>query len=245
MAEITQSQVDELRRFQKQIDHTEEVVQYLKHGEGVIIAAITGPSAAGSTTLINKSGLRKVPGFTSRPPRYDGENEIRFFDHTSSFIDDCIDRCKTGEIVQIRVSDEGYIYGSEIEDYKRGVLNVVDMTADSILKLHDLPFKAVRPIMVVCDADQWEARFLRERGEFTLLKDRIQNDIRSMKTAIAQDKEKHPFAIIINNDGESDQAADELTHLAHGEVPDSVLGNFEERRAVRDALLGRMALVIT
>lgn len=239
MAEVTVSQRRELEVYQEYIDYSSRVVEHLG---GLVIIGVTGPSAVGSTTIIKASGLHKVPGFTTRPPRYEGESEIRFKPHTPTVIDEIIDQAKAGELVQVKIREDNFVYGSEPEDYWSREPNVVDMTADAIIKLADLPLGDLRAAVILCSPDEWEARFLKDRGEFAQCTDRIWGDIVSLRQTEESD---YPYFVpIINNDGGLEQAVQDFQVVA--KEGDAAFDHEEllEASALRDQLLARMACFV-
>lgn len=240
MIEVSPAQRSKLNNYSVIRDGSPEIIQHLAD---ITIVGVTGPSAVGTTSIINRSGLYKVPGFTTRPQRNESDVEIRFRPHTASSIDEIIDQAWAGSLVQVWVSDTGYIYGTEQDDYVIGKPNVVDMVAGSILEFCDMPIKELIPVAVVCDPDQWERRFLEDRGEFFEQRDRIWDDIESLRRTIDNpyDPKQVSFFLLVNNDGELDKTAQKFKAIAKG---DKVFRLGETGSSeLRDQLLGRMSLV--
>jgi|GEM_PF-6633969 len=233
--ELTGAQTTELKKYGDNIDHSTETKNHLR---GVDIVAVTGPSAVGVTTIIRESGLYKVPGFTSRPRRFDGETDLRFFTHTKDFVDRCIDKAKAGNLVQVRLSSEGYVYGSETLDYRQGQPNVVDMKAASIRQLGRLPIRQLIPIVVVSEPDEYQARFIGDRGSTSHHAARLQDDLESLKlTAATADQ---PFIVLLNPDGKVDEVTARFQDIATGECE---IGDQSYAFDIRSRLIDRLEVL--
>ncbi len=129
--EITTTQQQELQRLEQGIEFSDETRFYMSK---VALLGVTSPSATGSTTLIEKTGFPKVPGATTRNQRHKGEAGIRFLPHTAAVIDECIDKARAGELVQIRLSGEGRVYLSETVDYQQGQLHYLPYRYSSLYR---------------------------------------------------------------------------------------------------------------
>lgn len=246
MKELSPVQREALENYSVVQDGSSQLSEHL---EDITVIGVTGPSAVGTTTIINCSGLYKVQGFTTRPPRGEHESEIRFIPHTKSGIDEIIDQARAGNLVQVRVSQPGYIYGTEPTDYLPGQPNVVDMVTESILEFCKLPIKELIPIGVVCHPDEWEERFLKDRGEFSDFRDRIWDDIASLRSTI----EPHlsgisgvddvGFTLLINSNNDINNTAQKLVRIAHGDEGVVCADEFRVAALYRSQLIARMALV--
>lgn len=206
MYELTPTQTNELRNIEGSIRHSRDTLAYISN---VAIIGVTGPSAIGTTSIINESGLYKVPGFTTRPPRHAGEGGIRFVKHSRKNVDACIEKAKSGELIQVKLSPEGFVYGTETEDYVIGEPNVVDMHARSILDLGALKFKSLTAAYVVSPAVDWVERFEHERGAFHENADRLWSDLESLLLT-EENYGNLAFLPIIN---ERNKVAESAVHL--------------------------------
>ena len=238
MAEVSAAQRQELEKYQDKIEFSPRVLEHLG---GLLIVGVTGPSAVGTTTLINETGLYKVPGFTTRPPRYEGEDEIKFRTHTPEVIDEIIDQARAGELVQVKIREDNFVYGSEPNDYLSDQPNVVDMTADAIIKLGNLPIAELRATVVLCEPDEWEGRFLRDRGDPNIFVDRIWGDIVSLRQT---DNNDIYFFPIINEEEKLKDAVEELRLYAENGIEACDFSNMLARQEIKDRLLSRMAYFV-
>lgn len=125
--------------------------------------AFIGAFAVGKSTLISaivdtNKGFSEVISFTTRPPR-DMTDNYRFIDHNESNIDKITKRTELGELVNIAVHPTtGHVYGTEVMDYKTD-FNILATTASNFsLSTSKLPFKQVKPIAIVAEADTWVNR---------------------------------------------------------------------------------------
>ena len=238
--EVTPAQKTEIKKYELGIDYSNAVLERLG---GVTIVAATGPSAVGVTTTIRESGLDKVRGFTNRSQRNDADNAIRFIPQTAAAVDDCIDKAKRGDLVQIKLSEEGYLYGSEPEDYFPDKLNVVDMATSSIIGLTALPIKELIPVVFVCEPAELCERFLAHRGPFEENRDRLWNDSVNLEQTVLVPggDEDMFFRVIVNHKGQLDETVSQFLEVARGEH----YGDHEDASDIRDRLVSELAFLAT
>lgn len=188
-----------------------------------VLIPVIGPMAVGKTTRIqnivntNPHFGRSV-GFTTRPRRLgEPEDQYRFRSHMESSISDIADDVKNKRLVQYAVHPNGYIYGSEAEDYAHSY-TMLDVVYSGVAPLRKLPVQSALEVSLVCNPRVWRERFLSRKPSQNDMRIRLTEGIASLTWSLDKDE-----AIWVDNTQPLNLSSDEIVDIALGiREPDSV-----------------------
>lgn len=190
-----------------------------EHLQAVHLVNVIGPWAVGKTTIMRNAAARDPNfgmklGLTSRPVR-PGESPYssRFLPHNREGLNAIYNKLTNGDLVQIKVHPtNGYIYGSEVEDYQKPYV-MLDTMASAVENVHSLPFQGFTDIALAAPVDDWVKRIkLKSNGvSQEYITARLEEAHMNLSWSLEQGDN---LSWVVNKNGESDSAALSVISIA-------------------------------
>lgn len=201
-----------------------------RHLSEVAITCVVGPSAIGKDTVIGLTGLPQVKGKTTRPTRGEGDL-MECLVHTPAVVDDTIDKARAGELVQVSIGPQDFLYWTDPDDYASGCPNIADLGSSNILFMRTRPFGSQCDVVMVGHSSDWIERFTQNRGDLAVSSSRLKWDYNNLKLAL----EGESFIPLVNEKDYPEKTAIALRHIAESQG--------QEVRATGEAqLIGKVLL---
>jgi guanylate kinase len=217
--------------------------QKVKDGLGsVSVVVLMGPSGAGKDTLRRKITVppdSRVVGDTIREPRINnGVPEVSGLDYhfRGEKLAKVWKDVKQGRYVQMGMGPgKNSFYGSRPKQYPREGTAIIDLTAEQLAGMRELPFKSVQGLYVVPPSyDKWQDR-LASRGE--LSNEELQHRYDEAKESLAISLADPLVNFVINDDlRRATLETRALINLDHRDQ-----ARLDEGRAIAAEMLGQLA----
>lgn len=178
-----------------QADHkpNDNVLNQLEH---ISLIAVVGPTGAGKSTLVRRSGLPFVIGDTTRAPR-DGEIQGRDYNFRSD-IGNLVQEIQDGEFVQYVVQRETEVYGTKASSYPPSGACAMSIVASALPQFRTLGFSTIIPVYIVPpNHTEWMKRISNHRDKD--LEARLMEAKESLRVALADSS----YVFIVNDELES------------------------------------------
>lgn len=192
----------------KQLNYkpNETVLEQLKH---ISLLAVVGPTGAGKSTLVKKSGLPYVIGDTTREMR-DGEIQGRDYNFRQD-LQSVVHEIEKGEYVQYTVQRDSEVYGTKASSYPSSGACAMSIVAKSLPTFRMLGFASITPVYIVPpNHTEWMRRISNHRDKD--LESRLLEAKESLGTALADSS----YVYIVNDDLET--AASQLNAIVRGSI---------------------------
>ena len=172
---------------------------------GITLLTLSGPTAIGKDTVLQKVGVPRVIAFTTKPPRPGQKEGIdrNFLPNSPACYDNLIDLARTGGLVQLERSPEGFIYGTMPKDYTDKVIPgvtkpvlVMDIGSEGAVRMRDKGFQNTMNIFLTAKPNDWRAR-LEQRIGYVDMASRYGEAVNA--SALAQNDRL--FVVVDNSDG--------------------------------------------
>ncbi len=144
------AQIPELIRDYKPSD------EVLQHISSINLCMLVGPSGAGKTTIIQRSGLHFVPSDTTRPRRPDEQDGVDYYFRND--YEQIISEIKAGDFVQIAMGPTDF-YATRKSAYPDSGTAIIAIVADSVPVFRSLGFKRIISAFIVPPSyEEWIRR---------------------------------------------------------------------------------------
>ncbi len=171
----------------------DNVLNQLEH---ISLIAVVGPTGAGKSTLVRRSGLPFVIGDTTRAPR-DGEIQGRDYNFRSD-IGNLVQEIQDGEFVQYVVQRETEVYGTKASSYPPSGACAMSIVASALPQFRTLGFSTIIPVYIVPpNHTEWMKRISNHRDKD--LEARLMEAKESLRVALADSS----YVFIVNDELES------------------------------------------
>lgn len=185
--------ISKLTELQANYQPNEEVLEHLSH---INLFAVVGPTGAGKSTLVRRSGLPFVIGDTTRPPR-DGEIQGRDYNFRSDLLN-MAQEIENGEFVQFVVQRGSEVYGTKASSFPPSGACAMSIVATSLANFRTLGFASVTPVYIVPpNHTEWMRRISNHKDKD--LESRLLEAKESLKAALSDSS----YVFIVNDDLES------------------------------------------
>ena len=134
--------INQLSNMQADYKPNDNVLNQLEH---ISLIAVVGPTGAGKSTLVRRSGLPFVIGDTTRAPR-DGEIQGRDYNFRSD-IGNLVQEIQDGEFVQYVVQRETEVYGTKASSYPPSGACAMSIVASALPQFRTLGFSTIIPFI--------------------------------------------------------------------------------------------------
>ena len=171
----------------------DNVLNQLEH---ISLIAVVGPTGAGKSTLVRRSGLPFVIGDTTRAPR-DGEIQGRDYNFRSD-IGNLVQEIQDGEFVQYVVQRETEVYGTKASSYPPSGACAMSIVASALPQYRTLGFSTIIPVYIEPpNHTEWMKRISNHRDKD--LEARLMEAKESLRVALADSS----YVFIVNDELES------------------------------------------
>ncbi len=171
----------------------DNVLSQLEH---ISLIAVVGPTGAGKSTLVRRSGLPFVIGDTTRAPR-DGEIQGRDYNFRSD-IGNLVQEIQDGEFVQYVVQRGAEVYGTKASSYPPSGACAMSIVASALPQFRTLGFSTIIPVYIVPpNHTEWMKRISNHRDKD--LEARLMEAKESLRVALADSS----YVFIVNDELES------------------------------------------
>ena len=171
----------------------DNVLNQLEH---ISLIAVVGPTGAGKSTLVRRSGLPFVIGDTTRAPR-DGEIQGRDYNFRSD-ISNLVQEIQDGEFVQYVVQRGAEVYGTKASSYPPSGACAMSIVASALPQFRTLGFSTIIPVYIVPpNHTEWMKRISNHRDKD--LEARLMEAKESLRVALADSS----YVFIVNDELES------------------------------------------
>lgn len=222
--------ISELRSLEMGYQPSDEVARLI--GDKTLLSFV-GAFAVGKTTLMRRitaadSRFSEVVSFTTRPSRGPDDN-YRFIEPSDENLRDIAGRARQKSLVNLTVHPStGFVYGTEPNDYKSEFCILTTTASSFDASTGQLPFRVVRPVVVVAEPDVWSQRIIQRTLDEAEYQARLVEARQSLKWSLSQQA-----AYFLDNTSEDIDATakkfiDEL---------DSGLAQSNQHRAVASRML--------
>lgn len=201
-----QTAIAKLVDLQPNYKANDNVLQQLSH---INLIAVVGPTGAGKSTIVRKSGLPFVIGDTTRAPR-EGEIQGRDYNFRTDF-NNLVQEIDNGEFVQFVVQRGTEIYGTKATSYPPSGACAMSILARALPNFRELGFGSVTPVYIVPpNHTEWMKRISAHKDKD--LESRLLEAKESLKIALSDSS----YVFIVNEDLDSAVAA--LVGVIRGSV---------------------------
>lgn len=185
--------ISQLTELQETYQPNQEVLRQLDH---INLVAVVGPTGAGKSTLVRKSGLPFVIGDTTRSPR-DGEIQGRDYNFRTD-LSNMVQEIENGDFVQFVVQRGSEIYGTKASSYPPSGACAMSLVAGSLPSFRKLGFATITPVYIIPpNHTEWMKRISNHRDKD--LEARLMEAKESLRAALTDSS----YVFIINDDLES------------------------------------------
>jgi guanylate kinase len=185
--------INQLSNMQADYKPNDNVLNQLEH---ISLIAVVGPTGAGKSTLVRRSGLPFVIGDTTRAPR-DGEIQGRDYNFRSD-IGNLVQEIQDGEFVQYVVQRETEVYGTKASSYPPSGACAMSIVASALPQFRTLGFSTIIPVYIVPpNHTEWMKRISNHRDKD--LEARLMEAKESLRVALADSS----YVFIVNDELES------------------------------------------
>lgn len=185
--------VSKLAELQQSYTPNEGVLNQLSH---INLIAVVGPTGAGKSTLVKRSGLPFVIGDTTRNPR-DGEIQGRDYNFRADLAN-IVSEIEAGEFVQFVVQRGSEVYGTKATSYPPSGACAMSLVASSLPRFRELGFASITPVYVVPpNHTEWMKRISNHRDKD--LESRLVEAKESLRVALADSS----YVFVVNDELES------------------------------------------
>lgn len=185
--------ISKLSELQQTYSPNEDVLSQLSH---INLIAVVGPTGAGKSTLVRRSGLPFVIGDTTRAPR-DGEIQGRDYNFRSD-LPSLVSEIENGEFVQFVVQRGTEVYGTKASSYPPNGACAMSIVASSLPTFRKLGFSTVTPVYIVPpNHTEWMKRISNHRDKD--LESRLMEAKESLRVALADSS----YVFVVNDELES------------------------------------------
>jgi guanylate kinase len=158
----------------------------------ITLWAFVGPTVSGKTTLMNELENRlpnefvRVVGYTNREIR---SNEIDGVDYHFINTEQMRDMHNRGEFLQLECLPSGDVYGTRLDSYHEGRINMFAVAAQALANFRLYGFEKVKPLFIVPDSNLvWRERLNQQGIPIDKIPKRIEEAITSYETALNDDE---------------------------------------------------------
>jgi guanylate kinase len=177
---------------------------------GVDMVATVGPTAAGKTTIMERSGVPYILSDVTRAPRKHERNGIDYNFRTD--YDRLLQEIEAGEFVQFLVEQNGEFYGTKIASFPTSGPCTMAVVAAAMPRFRTLGFRKVLGVYIVPPSyEEWMRRVSIQHDKD--LAARLREAKESLQIALSDSD----FCFLINDD--LDEATEAFRRLATGEEP--------------------------
>jgi len=185
--------INQLSNMQADYKPNDNVLSQLEH---ISLIAVVGPTGAGKSTLVRRSGLPFVIGDTTRAPR-DGEIQGRDYNFRSD-IGNLVQEIQDGEFVQYVVQRGAEVYGTKASSYPPSGACAMSIVASALPQFRTLGFSTIIPVYIVPpNHTEWMKRISNHRDKD--LEARLMEAKESLRVALADSS----YVFIVNDELES------------------------------------------
>lgn len=201
-----QAVISKLAEIQPNYQANENVLKQLSH---INLIAVIGPTGAGKSTIVRRSGMPFVIGDTTRPPR-DGEIQGRDYNFRSD-IANLAQEIENGDFVQYVVQRNTEVYGTKASSYPPSGACAMAILATALPKFRELGFASVTPVYVLPPShSEWMQRISHHKDKD--LEGRLLEAKESLKAALSDSS----YVFIVNDD--LDSAVGALAAVVRGSI---------------------------
>ena len=183
----------------------EEAQKKLAH---VDLVAIVGPTGAGKTTILEKLGIPVVKVDVTRPQR-ENEKKSDSYNFREDY-DAIVQQLKAGNYAQFVVSRSDEFYGTHMDSYPERGPCTMAIVAEAIPSFKLLGFRKITQVYIMPPGYvEWMQR-ISQMGTKDL-QQRIDESIKSLKTAISDEK----YHFVLNDNAKT--ALNDVQKILRGE----------------------------
>lgn len=201
-----QTAISTLHNLQGSYKANPDVLAQLSH---VNLIAVVGPTGAGKSTVVRRSGLPYVIGDTTRAPR-DGEVQGHDYNFRTD-LNNLVEEVQRGEFVQYVIQRETEFYGTKATSFPPTGACAMSVVASAVPSFKKLGFASVTPVYIVPPSHtEWMRRISAHRDKD--LEARLLEAKESLKAALSDSS----YVFILNDNLDAAVAA--LAGVVRGSV---------------------------
>jgi len=195
----------------------------------VALLMTVGASNSGKSTLMRASGILRVIGDCSRPPRPGERNGVDYYFRT---LDEMVQDAKAGKYAQIALGPAGDLKGTRASSYPAEGMATIAVVPSGVQTFRELPFERTETAIIVPESyDVWMKRAAareQDKGEAAI-------DYRQFASWFEFALQDSEAQFVLNDTVEAGTAR--LLQVAAGKKPDDA----DQARRIAEEILDRLA----